>query len=86
MERRIQTPSKFLFPNLETLYWYAAKNLSYSLQGKLNILTTKTSLIIKKSKHYTNYYFDFNSTINFKVFPKLFRSSSHWLKLTNSPT
>ena len=33
MERRIQTPSKFLFPNLETLYWYAAKNLSYSLQG-----------------------------------------------------
>ena len=45
MERRIQTPSKFLFPNLETLYWYAAKNLSYSLQGTVRweiILTSRT--------------------------------------------
>jgi len=28
MEKRLGTPDKFSFPNLETLYWYAAKNLT----------------------------------------------------------
>ena len=50
MERRIQTPSKFLFPNLETLYWYAAKNLSYSLQGIVRWDIILTSQPIEKDQ------------------------------------
>ena len=34
MEKRVSTPSKYLFPNYETLHWYAAKALFEILKGK----------------------------------------------------
>ena len=34
MEKRAKTPKKFLFPNLDTLYWYAMHHMSQEIRGK----------------------------------------------------
>ena len=33
IEKRIKTPEKYLFPNYETVHWYAAKHILDNLKG-----------------------------------------------------
>ena len=33
MEKRVQTNNKYMFPNYETVNWYAAKNILETVKG-----------------------------------------------------
>ena len=35
LEKRVKTPEKYLFPNFETLHWYAAKHILDEIKGKV---------------------------------------------------
>lgn len=34
IEKRIKTPSKYLFPSFETTHWYAAKHVLDTIKGQ----------------------------------------------------
>jgi len=53
-QKRLGTPDKFSFPNLETLYWYAAKNLTDILRGNWLILYISNSVGIPQFSRYSS--------------------------------
>lgn len=38
IEKAIKTPAKYLYPNFETLHWYAAKNILDVIRGNYVVL------------------------------------------------
>ena len=36
IEKSVGTPAKYLFPNFETIHWYAARNILEAIKGSLH--------------------------------------------------
>ena len=44
IEKRVKTPEKYLFPNYETVHWYAAKHIYDVIKGEGRLLAYFTLL------------------------------------------
>ena len=44
IEKAVDTPEKFMFPNFETVHWYAAKNIYDTIQGWYHATNQRCSI------------------------------------------
>ena len=56
IEKAVDTPEKFMFPNFETVHWYAAKNIYDTIQGSYHAIMLLTKGAESSPTHITNYF------------------------------